>query len=267
MSAKINHVAIVSSNYSLLGQFYQALFGMKVSDHPRPESAITVGDGYLGLNINPRRPGRPAGLDHFGIQVEDVETCFERINRKFPTVKWLERPADRPFAGISTYDPDHNIFDLSQAEMANRRDIYAAGDWQQDRYINHFALRTPNPEHCAEFYCEVFDLNLANRQEGDENYYVSDGRMTIALMPWDIDKYEGTGIVRPGPDHFGFKVESIAAFKESMKTLAERNDYLAPRPPAAGSGGHARAKLFSETCGIGQIQLSDIDNVLIDVSE
>jgi len=33
---------------------------------------VTVGDGYVGLNINPRRAGRHAGLDHFGIQVEDT---------------------------------------------------------------------------------------------------------------------------------------------------------------------------------------------------
>ncbi len=267
MFAKINHVAIASSDYSQLGRFYQALFGMKTSKAPRPEGAVTVGDGYVGLNINPRRAGRPAGLDHFGIQVEDIEACLNKIGKKFPTVNWLQRPSDRPFASTTTHDPDHNLFDLSQADMENRRDIYTDGEWRQDRFINHFALRTVNPEHCAEFFCEVFELNLANRKEGDENYYVSDGHMTLALMPWDIRNYKGMGIVRPGPDHLGFKVESIAAFKKSMDALAERNDYLAPRPAGAGPGGKARTRLFAETCAMGHLQLADIDNTLIDVCE
>src|ERR1700682_3622541 len=75
--AKINHVAIVSEKYALLASFYESLFGMKRSPKGKINRAITVGDGYVGLNINPRKPGRPGGLDHFGVQVEDVETVFD----------------------------------------------------------------------------------------------------------------------------------------------------------------------------------------------
>src|SRR5438128_1472453 len=73
MFSKINHVAIVSENYALLAKFYQAVFGMKPSNLERAARAVTVGDGYVGLNINPRRAGRSAGLDHFGIQIEDYD--------------------------------------------------------------------------------------------------------------------------------------------------------------------------------------------------
>ena len=96
MFSKINHVAIVSENYAQLAQFYQAVFGMTTSDKTRPGRAVTVRDGYVGLNINPRRAGRSAGLDHFGIQVEDCETVFDRMRKKYPTVKWLKRPVDPP---------------------------------------------------------------------------------------------------------------------------------------------------------------------------
>ena len=61
MSAQINHVAIVSDNYAQLAKFYEAMFGMKSSGLQRSASAVTVGDGYVGLNINPRRAGRSAG--------------------------------------------------------------------------------------------------------------------------------------------------------------------------------------------------------------
>jgi len=76
--AKINHIAIVSEKYALLASFYESLFGMKRSPTGKINRAITVGDGYVGLNINPRKPGRPAGLDHFGVEVEDVDTVFDR---------------------------------------------------------------------------------------------------------------------------------------------------------------------------------------------
>src|SRR6202007_803551 len=124
MFSKINHVAVVSENYAQLAQFYIAAFGMRTSDKTRPGRAVTVGDGYVGLNINPRRAGRSASLDHFSVQVDDCAAAVERIRRKYPTGKWLKRPANRPFAGITTHDPDGNVFDLSQKDMANRTSVY-----------------------------------------------------------------------------------------------------------------------------------------------
>ncbi len=83
MFAKINHVAIVSERYAELAKFYEAVFGMRTSANTRAARATTVGDGYVGLNINPRRAGRSAGLDHFGIEVEDSDKAFDRIARKY----------------------------------------------------------------------------------------------------------------------------------------------------------------------------------------
>ena len=52
--------------------FYRAMFGLKASgDTAREIGAISVGDGYVGMTLIPRRGGRKAGLDHFGIEVED----------------------------------------------------------------------------------------------------------------------------------------------------------------------------------------------------
>jgi hypothetical protein len=53
MFSKINHVAIVSEHYAESALFYQSVFGMRTSDKTRTASAQTVGDGYVGLNINP----------------------------------------------------------------------------------------------------------------------------------------------------------------------------------------------------------------------
>ena len=111
------------------------------------------------------------------------------------------------------------------------------------------------------------ELSLANREEGDENYYVTDGRMTVVLAPWDITNYANTGISRSGPDHFGFKVESIEAFKDSQKAMIERNQNLTPPGVGIGPEGKARLEMFEKNAPYAQHFLSDLDNVLLAVSE
>jgi catechol 2,3-dioxygenase-like lactoylglutathione lyase family enzyme len=268
MFAKINHVAIVSDNYAQLAQFYEAVFGMKTSAKTRPGRAVTVGDGYVGLNINPRRAGRSAGLDHFGIQVDDCETAFDRMGKKYGSVKWLKRPSNRPFAGITTHDPDGNVFDISQKDMANRTSIYVENDGQANpRHINHVAMRTMRPDAMAEFYRDVFELAPSNveRKPGDANHYLTDGHMTLVIMPWDITDYDATGIITPGMDHIGFKVENVETFKADVKRIADDNPRLAPAPVGTGQEGAALEKLFQRSCSLGQHFLADPDGILIDV--
>src|SRR5689334_12494411 len=173
MFSKINHVAIVSENYAVLEQFYRAVFGMATSAKTRPGRAVTVGDGYVGLNINPRRAGRRAGLDHFGIQVEDSEKAFDRIRTKYPSVKWLKRPSTRPFASITTHDPNGIMFDISQKDMANRTSVYVENDGKANpRHIDHVAFRTLRPDDSAAFFHDVFDLAPANapKSANDPNH-------------------------------------------------------------------------------------------------
>jgi len=266
MSAKLRHIALISDQYALQGKFYEAAFGMRTAADPRPERAVTVSDGYVGLNINPRKPGRPAGLDHFGLEVDEVEPVLARLRKKYPAVQVLKRPRTRPFAGLSTHDPAGNIFDLSQRDMENRTSVYVAAEKKQPRHISHLAVRTLHAEALAEFYADVYGLRLAERKRGDANFYLSDGRVTLMLMPWSIADYEGTGIVRPGPDHIGFEVESLKAFKERLQALGDDNPHLRPQP-LGGREGEARLKLFAACCPRGEYRFADPDGVLLDVAE
>ena len=266
MFAQIKHMAIVSENYALMGKFYEAAFHMRTSRGARATNAVVVGDGYVGLNINPRRAGRQAGFDHFGFEVADVETVFARFREKYPSVTVLKRPGNRPFAGLSTHDPAGNVFDLSQRGMENRTDVYEDGDWNQDRAIHHFALRTVMPEALAQFYVDVFELQAQEKPAGDSNFYLSDGKVTLIIMPWNINDYLGSGIERPAIDHLGFKVENVEEFKRSLQTIVGTNPRLSPSPVGAGPEGQARLKLFSK-CPYGKFQLADPDGVLIDVTE
>jgi catechol 2,3-dioxygenase-like lactoylglutathione lyase family enzyme len=266
MSAKIRHVAIVSDQYALEGRFYEAVFGMKTAADKRPERAVTVSDGYVGLNINPRKAGRPAGLDHFGLEVEDAQAACARLRERYPEVQVLERPSTRPFAGISTHDPCGNVFDLSQKSMPNRTSVYVEAPRAQPRSISHLAIRTLNAEQVAEFYVEVFGLQPLAKKPGDPNFRLSDGRVELVLMPWSILDYRGGGIARPGPDHIGFRVESVEAVKAQLKKVGDDNPHLRPLPVGTGPEGEARLKLFA-ACPHGAYHLADVDGVLIDIAE
>src|SRR6267142_6423343 len=136
MYAQINHVAMTSPNWPMIARFYEAMFGMRSSTKvSRPMNAATVGDGYVGLNINPLRDGTYGGLDHFGITVDEADGVLERARKKFPTANIVKRPSTRPFAAFSGHDPDGNVFDLAQKKNDTRVDLYkeqAVNSWAQD---------------------------------------------------------------------------------------------------------------------------------------
>jgi len=264
MPVRLNHVAIASDQYALNGRFYESLFGMKPSSKPRPARSVVLGDGYVGMNCIPRRDGRYSGLDHFGVEVEDVEDTIARIKRFDPSLSAVKRPPIRPFAAYSAHDPDTNIFDLSAPSM-DKKDVYAENNWSQKRRISHIALRTRHAERCAEFYVEVFGLKRLERPK-DDNHYLTDGRMTLMFIPWRIVDYYAQDPARTGLDHIGFEVESVEQVKQDMVFLIGENPHMRGRALGYGSEGEARLKLFQK-CPLGCFHLTDIEGVHIDVAE
>jgi predicted enzyme related to lactoylglutathione lyase len=269
MFSKLNHVAIVSEDYAGEAQFYQAVFGMKTSKNALLGTAITVGDGYVGLNINPRYAGRPAHLDHFGIEVEDVERVFDRMQKKYPSAKWLKRPGNRPFAGISANDTDGNIFDISQRDMANRTNMYVdnAKVEEGNCYITHFAIRTLNPDAVAEFYQDVFELTPRNKDSGDPNHYLTDGRVTMVIRPWQLKDYAGTSIYPAGMEHIGFTVKNYAEFRAHAESVLAKNPLLAPLAAGSGTEAETRIKLTRSDCAVFRNYWTDPDGIVISVGE
>jgi hypothetical protein len=122
------------------------------------------------------------------------------------------------------------------------------------------------PETLAQFYVDVFQLRALEKPAGDPNFYLTDGRVTLMVMSWNINDYQGSGIERPALDHIGFKVESVEGFKKELQALVGRNPSLSPSPVGAGPEGEARLKLFSK-CPYGKHHLADPDGVMIDVCE
>ena len=260
MTAKINHMAMVSPIYPMLAKFYEAYFGLKPSGKTsRPLNAVTVGDGYVGLNINPQRDGYIGGIDHFGMVVDDIDAVMERARKKFPSANIVKRPSTRPFAAYSAHDPDGNVFDLAQKSESDKLvGVYAeqaAEGRKDDTYLNKFAIRTLHAEQCAEFYADVFDLKPANKADGD-GFHLTDGRVTLAIMPWSIPIFENMGIKRPGADHIGFKVENIDEFKKHVQTTIGMNTFLMPMPLGGNKEAEARKSFLAKTAG-GKYHMAD----------
>jgi predicted enzyme related to lactoylglutathione lyase len=267
MFGKLNHLAITTDHYTLLGMFYRANFGLKASgDTAREIGAISVGDGYLGMTLIPRRGGRKAGLDHFGIEVEDLGKVRAKVAKRYPDIEIVKRPGNRPFASYSTHDPAGNYFDLSQPGHENRAEVYAKSTWQQATTFSHFAIRAREAERLANFYVDVFELEARNMPSEEGGYHLTDGRVTMAILPWKISSFNGAGIEQPGMDHIGFRVPDMKAFQTNLDMVAKANVQLAPKPIDFDSEGAARLALFKRSSQ-GSVHLCDLDGTLIGVAE
>jgi catechol 2,3-dioxygenase-like lactoylglutathione lyase family enzyme len=277
MFAQINHIAIISDQYPMLSTFYQSLLGLRPSMRERPGAGrggfnfIAAGDGYVGFNFLPRRDGYVGGIDHFGMVVDSLELVEERMKRAHAKANIVKRPSERPFAAYSGNDPDGNVFDLAQKDSGNLNGIHkdnAEHDYKAERRrgANRYAIRTQNPEQVAEFYANVFELQPTNRREGDENYHLTDGRMTLSIMPWNIEKFVGMSIKRPGPDHIGFQVENVEEFKKEVIELAGANTYMATRPLGGSKESEVRRQLFVKNA-LCSYQIADPDGNWLDISE
>jgi catechol 2,3-dioxygenase-like lactoylglutathione lyase family enzyme len=274
MAAKIQHVAIMTENFVRERKFYESAIGMRRSKSVAEQEAravemnygLSVSDGYVGMTIIGRKPGYICGLHHFGIEVDDVEGACARMREKYPGVKVLKRPSNRPFASFGAHDPEGNIFDLTQEGMENKSGVYVESDREHKRRINHIKLRVVHPKETARFYVDVFDFQQAEKALEDPNFYLTDGKVTLVIAPWDITDYDGAGLERPGLEHIGFKVESVEAVKRDLDELRKADPEMRERTVSVPSEGERRVELIAG-CRHGRHQLSDPGGVFIDISE
>jgi catechol 2,3-dioxygenase-like lactoylglutathione lyase family enzyme len=274
MLTRIQHAAIVSENFVREAKFYEAVLGMKRSKPGSEEEekairtnyAVSISDGYVGVTVIGRKPGYVPGLHHFGVDVDDVEQAMARIKKNYPEVAVLKRPSNRPFATYGAHDPEGNYFDLTQEGMSNRRDVYVEAQREQPCRIHHIKLRVMNPTAIAAFYRNSFDLKEEEKALEDPNFYLTDGKVTLIIAPWKMSDFEGAGIDRPGIEHIGFKVESVAAVKKELAALRDPNPEMRERIISEPKEGERRLALIA-SCRYGQHQFSSPDGVFVDILE
>lgn len=190
----------------------------------------------------------------------------QKVAKKYPDIEIVKRPGNRPFASYSAHDPAGNYFDLSQPGHENRAEVYSKGEWKQDTTFSHFAIRAREAERLANFYTDVFELEARNLPSEEGGYHLTDGRMTMAIVPWKISSFNGAGIEQPGMDHIGFRVPDLKAFSDNMAMVTKTNIQLGAKPIPFDEEGAARLKLLQK-CPHGTLQLADPDGTLIDVAQ
>jgi len=273
VKAQLTHIAISAVNPRLMKTFYSGAFGLH-SNNPNSEAGF-LNDGYINFAFNLRKPGYQGGLDHFGFEVDDVDEVKRRIDDAYPTVHVTTRPAVRGYVGMASHDPEGHVFDLSYAEMGERRRSTSFGKDGTDRttrHIHHLAMRVLDPPTVAKFYQDVFELKLAKETRADGVYHLTDGVVTFEILPWKVTDFAEAGIVeRPNLDHVGFEVESIDAYKHDLEMLVSEYPEAAPwsdkRDEQRLRDERAARNRLLATCEYHQDHLWDPEGVFFDVRE
>ena len=235
---KMNHIASIAIDPITVGKFYATIFEMSFDGWAAGIGyAAAAREGYVGLNFNPVLPGRPGpiGLDHFGIEVDNINNSFDQAGKNYPEVEWVKRSGTRPYAQVDINDPDGQVVNINQRDIdkgiseVKTDGLYLEEDSAEPRprHVEYLALRTPNPSRCSDFYRDVFEMTPMNRQEDEETYSLTDGRVVLKLMPWRISDFDGMDVNRPMLDHIGFKVENADKVHEEIL------DYNGRFPPMA----------------------------------
>jgi catechol-2,3-dioxygenase len=113
---KLRHLAILTLQPEKMANFYKHVFEMKKLYRTK-NGSVHLSDGEVNraiLNANdPKEPGHPAGLYHFGFHVEDPEVIAKRISEVYPEGAPQARPKGTSYAETRGCDPDGNLFDIS----------------------------------------------------------------------------------------------------------------------------------------------------------
>ena len=263
MSARIRHLALYTENQEGMSTFYKNVFGMKrITQSFNNPNQGHISDGVIGLAVLKRRPGFASALDHFGFEVDDVDSILDRLKNKYPktlVTKGLEQVA---FAVFRSHDPAGTQFDISWKQHPKVQEGYKEDGWKQPRQINHIAIRASEPERVAEFYHEVFELKEGKNFYDEDTLAVTDGTVDLLIRRTTNHSYMS---MREGIDHFGYAVESIADVKKDIDEFGRAYPRSAAKELAGGVFGHITQKDI-DGCKIGQFAIADPDGLLVDLS-
>jgi catechol 2,3-dioxygenase-like lactoylglutathione lyase family enzyme len=77
--------------------------------------------------------------------------------------------------------------------------------------IRHLAIFVRDTDKVAKFYQKVFDMELVGSKGPGNSQYLSDGYLTLAILPHSTE-----GSVPTGLNHFGFSVTDRAEITQRM---------------------------------------------------
>jgi predicted enzyme related to lactoylglutathione lyase len=270
MFSRIRHIAVYTENYARMFAFYQTVFGMrKITSGMTDEKGEYdperghLSDGVMGFALLQRHAGIRSGLDHFGFEVQDIETVLGRIRKDYPEVRIATSLEHVPFSVMRTQDPAGTHIDVSQKGVTKVREGYLEEGWDQPRHLHHIAIRAADPRRVAEFYRKVFELEPLEAASGSGDLCVTDGKVCLVIRPCEPTSYRA---MTEGLDHFGFKVEDLESAKRAIEDLARSRPECAPKKIDVGRFGKVTQKEL-DSCILGKYGLADPDGVLLHLSD
>ena len=88
--------------------------------------------------------------------------------------------------------------------------------------------RAREAERVANCYVDLFELEARNIASDEGGYRLTDGRITMEILPWKISSFNSSGIEQPAMDHIGFHVPELEAFKAHVDKMARPRSALRP---------------------------------------
>ena len=117
--------------------------------------------------------------------------------------------------------------------------------------IHHVGLTTPDIERTSQFFTDLLNFEIVNRNPDYPAVFVSDGTNLITL--WQAQDKEGcVSFDRHkcvGLHHIAFKVETLSELNDMHKKLSDHDISIEFGPESVGDSSSYHM-MFSEPCGI-----------------
>ncbi len=115
--ARIRHIAIYADDPEKEASFYCKAFDLKEVSKSQ-NGAVFLSDGYISLALLKTRGEKtPKGINHFGFQVDNLESTKNHLRKINPDVDIVQQGGGI-FAECKIKDPEDNTFDISEKGWA-----------------------------------------------------------------------------------------------------------------------------------------------------
>jgi len=231
--AVIRYIAFLCERPEKLAKFYHRFLQTEEIGRSA-EGDISITDGFYNLTFFKQRPAlneprMELGLNHIGLEVENLEEVKNRYLQLRPRGTIIAEPQDIHRGQLRIHDPDGNPVTLSEKGFGQKGERRLPG-------IRHVAYNTHDPEGMLEFYSQVLGLrelatSYTYRKNGKLNRFAGDGFTNLAIHPFYNAGSPGHEM-RFGINHIGFLVEDIKKIMDDLGSVVKVQKRPEGRPYA-----------------------------------
>jgi catechol 2,3-dioxygenase-like lactoylglutathione lyase family enzyme len=240
MDSHIRYIAITTERPAALAEFYTTYLGLWELGRGS-EGDISLTDGFYNLTLLKQRPGlnepdERLGLNHFGLEIEDIRDVEARLEEFAPNADIRQEPGDLHHGEYRVFDPNGLVVSLST------KSFNVSGSKSQLPAIRHVAMSVPKNDEVLDFYVNVFGFrevatSKQYRIDGSPARFAGDGHTSLAILR-DPDRVRRDNReteeknIRYGINHFGVLVPNLEAMLASLPEEAGGAQRPSIRPMA-----------------------------------